>query len=105
MGVKLIHRNGSVNLGTPSIVIGGGSVDLSGYYTKEETDQAITEAVEAIDLSDYASKQYVDEAVDNIKIPEIPEVDLSDYYTKTEIDDLLANIEPAELPVSEEGEF
>ena len=46
-------------------------VDLSSYYTKAETDEAIAEAVGAID------------------IPEL-EVDLSDYYNKDDIDAALA---------------
>jgi len=50
---------------------GGGDADLSNYYTKEETELLIEDAVKNI---------------------EIPEVDLSEYYTKTEIDALLADL-------------
>ena len=45
--------------------LGEGEVDLSGYYTKTETDAAIEQAVGAID---------------------IPETDLSNYYNKQEVD-------------------
>lgn len=85
-----------------------GDVDLSDYYTKEQTYSK----VEVINkLNDYAKKtdipsldgyaketyvdnaiqeydqtitQYVDDAIDNI---DIPDVDLSNYYTKAEVDD------------------
>ena len=48
----------------------GGSADLSNYYTKTETDTAITDAIGKIDipeadLTGYATEQYVDEAVAN----------------------------------------
>lgn len=46
----------------------GTTVDLSNYYTKSETDKAISDAVGAIE------------------IPEAGEVDLSNYYTKSEVD-------------------
>lgn len=46
----------------------GTEVDLSNYYTKSETDKAISDAVGAIE------------------IPEAGEVDLSNYYTKSEVD-------------------
>lgn len=76
---------------------GGGNVDLSGYYTKTETDAQIENAVAAIpqpDLSKYALKtdipsttglateKYVDD-----KIATIPSVDLTDYAKKTDIPD------------------
>lgn len=45
---------------------GGGSADLSNYYTKAQTDSRIAEAVENVpqaDLTDYATKEYVNDAV------------------------------------------
>ena len=64
----------------------GGDVDLSNYYTKEETN-ALIPSTEGL-----ATKTYVDNAVSNI-----PTTDLSNYYTKsetyskTEVDTLVAN--------------
>lgn len=61
----------------------GSGVDLSAYYTKGETDDAIAEAVGNI---------------------EIPETDLSAYYTKSETDDAIAeavdNIEAPNIDLS-----
>ena len=99
--------------------LGDGEVNLDGYYTKTETDAAITSAVGSIvipevDLSDYAkkneiptiptkvsvftndanyaTKSYVDTAVDNIKIPEGSDVDLDNYYTKAETNELIPDM-------------
>lgn len=64
----------------------GGTVDLTNYYTKEETN-ALIPSTEGL-----ATKTYVDNAVSNI-----PTTDLSNYYTKnetyskTEVDTLVAN--------------
>ncbi len=48
-------------------------VDLTDYYTKTETDAAITDAIGKIDipevdLTGYATEKYVDEAIANIDI-------------------------------------
>ena len=51
----------------------GGNVDLSNYYTKEETN-ALIPSIEGL-----ATETYVDNAVSNI-----PATDLSNYYTKDE---------------------
>ena len=64
----------------------GGTVDLTNYYTKEETNALIPST------EGFATKTYVDNAVSNI-----PTTDLSNYYTKnetyskTEVDTLVAN--------------
>ena len=64
----------------------GGTVDLSDYYTKEETNALIPST------DGLATTEYVDNAVSNI-----PPTDLSNYYTKnetyskTEVDTLVAN--------------
>lgn len=64
----------------------GGTVDLTNYYTKEETNALIPST------DGFATKTYVDNAVSNI-----PTTDLSNYYTKnetyskTEVDTLVAN--------------
>ena len=55
--IKLVDHKDGLKLTTP--VIKGGSADLSNYYTKTETDEAIDNAVAAIpqpDLSEYAKK-------------------------------------------------
>ena len=64
----------------------GGDVDLSNYYTKEETN-ALIPSTEGL-----ATETYVNNAISNI-----PTTDLSNYYTKnetyskTEVDTLVAN--------------
>lgn len=80
----------------------GGEVDLSNYYTKQETynkeevvnliPDAITEQEIQAMFTGYATETYVDSAVSAI-----PATDLSNYYTKeevytkTETDALIAN--------------
>ena len=64
----------------------GGNVDLTNYYTKEETNALIPST------EGFATEEYVNNAVSNI-----PTTDLSNYYTKnetyskTEVDTLVAN--------------
>lgn len=64
----------------------GGTVDLSNYYTKAETN-ALIPSTEGL-----ATKEYVDNAISNV-----PTTDLTNYYTKnetyskTEVDTLVAN--------------
>ena len=64
----------------------GGNVDLSNYYTKEETNALIPST------EGFATETYVNNAISNI-----PTTDLSNYYTKaetyskTEVDTLVAN--------------
>ena len=86
---------------------GGGNVDLSNYYTKEETnalipsteglatEEYVDNAVSNIpttDLTGYATEEYVSTAINSI-----PATDLSNYYTKdetyskTEVNTLVAN--------------
>ena len=58
-----------VNKEIAAAQLAGGDVDLSGYYTKSETDTKISEAVAAVpqpDLKGYATEKYVDEAIANI---------------------------------------
>ena len=69
-------------------------LDLSNYYTKDETDSLIETAVQNIDLSSYATKVELEnydtsEQVDaKINAIEIPEIDLSDYAKKSDIPDV-----------------
>lgn len=74
---------------------GGSGADLSNYYTKAETDAAITEHSEntsnphnvtAEQVGAYTKDETdtaISDAVSNI---DVPDVDLSDYYTKAETD-------------------
>lgn len=89
-------------------------VDLSGYYTKSETDKKIDEKIAAIeipetDLTNYATKSYVQTQI-SLSEPDLTsyatkdyvakeilaaqldqsEVDLSSYYTKAEVDAAIA---------------
>lgn len=64
--IDLKTKQGSITLTAPK-ASGGGSVDLSNYYTKAETDEQIQLAINSI---------------------EIPEVDLTDYAKKSEIPDV-----------------
>ena len=57
-------------------------LDLTNYYTKAETDQAIEDAVEDIDLTNYYTKTETDQAISTA----ISGIDLTNYYTKTETD-------------------
>ena len=69
-------------------------LDLSNYYTKDETDSLIDTAIQDIDLSSYATKVELEnydtsEQVDaKINAIEIPEIDLSDYAKKSDIPDV-----------------
>ena len=58
---------------------GSGSVDLSGYASKDYVDDAIDD----IGISNYATKSYVLQQIDKI---DIPETDLTNYYTKAQVD-------------------
>ena len=72
------------------------SVDLTDYYTKEETNTAIKDAVDAIDIPEvdftgYATEKYVDDAVAAIEIPEVPSLD--GYATESYVDTAIDNID------------
>lgn len=79
-------------------------LDLSNYYTKDETDSLIDTAVQNIDLSSYATKVELEnydtsEQVDaKINAIEIPEVDLSDYAKKSDIPDVSGFALKTEIP-------
>lgn len=78
------------NLETKTIS-GGGSADLSNYYTKEET-YSKTEVngliPEPTDLTNYYTKAETDDAI-NTGLIDI----YNNYYSKEEVDDLINNIE------------
>ena len=83
-------------------------LDLSNYYTKDETDSLIDTAVQNIDLSSYATKVELEnydtsEQVDaKINAIEIPEIDLSDYAKKSEIPDVSGYALKTEIPTKAE---
>ena len=99
MAIYLQGNSGSVQLTAPKT--GGGTVDLSNYYTKKQTDERITES-----LSDYAKKDYVDNATSQfvseaevdakIEAIEIPEVDLTGYATEQYVQDAVASVDVTE---------
>ena len=91
--------------GPAGVVIGGDggevNVDLTNYYTKEETDNAISVAIEEIpevDLSNYATKTYVTEEV--AKAATSGQVDLSSYATKTYVTEQIEAIDFPETDLS-----
>ena len=83
-------------------------LDLSNYYTKNETDSLIDTAIQDIDLSPYATKVELEnydtsEQVDaKINAIEIPEIDLSDYAKKSEIPDVSGYALKTEIPTKAE---
>jgi hypothetical protein len=99
MGIELKTKSGNITLTTPKYT-SGGSVDLSNYYTKTQTDEQIQNKVNALDekitieFDGYALKAYVDELYGNI---EIPEVDLSGYATVDYVDNAVNNIDLPDL--------
>lgn len=61
--------------GTGAVCIGDTSTDLSGYYTSTETDTAIGNAIDALQLADtYVTKEYVG------TIPNVPDDEGNNRY-------------------------
>lgn len=77
--IELQKSNAQIIFTTPT-VSGGGYVDLSDYYTKDEVNNLIQNV--EVDLTGYATEDYVKQ-----EIAAIPEVDLSGYAKKTDIPD------------------
>lgn len=77
-----------------STAVGNVKVDLTGYATETYVAEEIAKAKlegEDVDLSAYATKEYVDKAIEGIEIPEA-DVDLTNYYTKGEVDLLIPDV-------------
>lgn len=77
--------------------VSAGDIDLTNYYTKNETENLIDDAIDNIvipetDLSNYYTKSEVDEKIDNIEVSGDVDVDLSDYYTKSETNGIIEAI-------------
>ena len=73
--------------------IGNYSYSITNYYTKSETDKAISNAINAINIPSIdglASKTYVDEAIANI---DIPETDLTGLATESYVDEAISSID------------
>ena len=92
MPITLKTNGGKVDLTTPTIVQ---KVDLTNYYTKDETDAAINVAIEAIpepDLSGYALKTDIPSLDGYAKTSDIPDVSgfiteiPAEYVTDTELE-------------------
>lgn len=88
------------------IDIVGGDINLEGYVTQTEMEEAIEDAMSGIDLTEFVTESEMNTAI-NDAISKIPSTDLSDYYTKQEVDDIIDGIEtgggiseiPAEISV------
>lgn len=97
MGITLITKNGDITLTKPTGT-GGGTVDLSNYYTKEQVNTMLAEVDGDIEQLfnmlevDYATIELVED-----KIAAIPKPDMSEYAKKTDIPDVSKFI--TEIPV------
>ena len=89
MGIELKTKSGNITLTAPKSGGAGGSVDLSNYYTKAQTDAKIEERIDYY-CHDFATQDYVDDAIANI---DIPEVDLSGLATVDYVDNAVDNID------------
>lgn len=115
--IELKSKTGSVKLTTPKAT--GGTVDLSNYYTKEQTDEQIQVAIDGIeipevdlsgyptfeDMSDYvteseleaegyATTSYVDTAIEQF------DVDLTGYATEIYVQEQITAIDIPETDLS-----
>lgn len=99
--LTITNKDGSYD--TPNLIP---PVDLSDYYTKQETENLVDSEIGKIEipsLDGYATESYVDDKVSSIKVPSLdgyatedyvdqkikdidfPETDLSKYALKTDI--------------------
>ena len=126
--IQLKNTKSNIKLTAPTV--SGVSVDLSNYYTKEQTDEKIQAAVDNIDipevdLTGYATESFVDtrvaqdtQATQNwanqtfvtkedweLVIPAFLTKVPDEYTTQEEVIALIAEYGGGTLPASEEGEF
>lgn len=87
--IELQKSNAQITFTTPT-VSGGGYVDLSDYYTKDEVNNLIQNV--EVDLTGYATEDYVKQ-----EIAAIPEVDLTGYATKEQLEQAIAAIPEVDL--------
>ena len=110
--IELKSKTGSVKLTTPKAT--GGTVDLSNYYTKEQTDEQIQVAIDGIEIPEvdlsgyakltdipevpsldgYATTDYVDSAIEQF------DVDLTGYATETYVQEQIKAIDIPETDLS-----
>lgn len=98
MGIELKTKSGNITLTAPKSS-GGGSVDLSNYYTKAQTDEKLNNYALKMDVDTavegLASEAYVMEQIGAI---EIPEVDLSEYAKLDDIPSLDEYAKAEDIP-------
>ena len=89
-GTNIKTINGNSLLGSGDITIEGGNVDLSDYYTKQQTNELVNPKLSQVTLTqaEYDSLQTKEENVLYI-ISDASTTDSSDYYTKAEIDSMI----------------
>lgn len=75
------------------VLIDDTTVDLSAYSTTEQMNAAITAAIEALKIGDYAKASDLSAAVERVAVVEAK---FNNYYTKTEIDGMFANYSTTE---------
>lgn len=71
--------------------------DLSNFYTKEQTDTRIGNAIAGVDFDGYATEEYVINKIAQAQL-EGSDVDLSGYYTKSQTDAAIAKAQPDLTP-------
>jgi hypothetical protein len=72
--VDLSEVKGDIGVRGPQ-GIAGPAVNLNDYYTKQEVEQQISEALPPVDLSNYYTKQEVEQQISDALPPSAEEVD------------------------------
>ena len=90
------------DLHTRLIAVENKTVDLSGYYTKSQTDSKINSAISAIDFSPYATKNELSSAISGLNISQyattsalnkaIADLNISQYAKTTDVASTYATI-------------
>lgn len=120
MGIELKTKQGNITLTAPKVVQGG-SVDLSNYYTKAQTEEIFVtkedfETIIPAFLTDVPDEYITEdelEAKDYATVAQIPDVsafltadDISGFQTEEQVIALIKEHGGGgTLPASEEGEF
>lgn len=86
MNAETNHYDIYAKVGTEVVLIDDTTVDLSAYATTEAMNGAISDAIEALKIGDYAKASDLAAAVERIAAVETK---FNDYYTKTEIDGIV----------------
>lgn len=90
--------------GPAGIIIGDtGNISLEGYATKDYVDEAVANAsTGSVDLSNYYNKTETDSQI-STAISSIPAPDMTDYATKTYVDEAIADINVSSSGVGQTG--